>query len=168
MPYTKLGDIGTLDVNTGVTGGNLCCILTLNNTVQLMGNLELSGIDPSAYIAKLPESMSPIANMVFPVYLESNSELRLIPIKIDTQGQITLQTASTDGALYFNSKSGLQVIPMKIGMQDPISNQTGLTDGTLYLNGVEFACADRYYNGEIGNNFAQGTSPMRWNLEEGE
>ena len=37
MPYTRLGDIGTLDVNTGVTGGNLCCILTLNNTVQLMG-----------------------------------------------------------------------------------------------------------------------------------
>lgn len=166
MPYTRLGDIGTLDVNTGVIGGNLCCILTLNNTVQLMGNLELSGIDPTAYIAKLPESMTPIADMVFPVYLESNSELRLVPIKINVQGQIILQTASTNGALYFNSKSGLQVIPMKIDMQDPISNQTGLTDGTLYLNGVEFACADRYYNSEIGNNFAQGTSPMRWNMEE--
>ena len=134
MPYTRLGNIGTLDVNTGVTGGNLCCILTLDNTVQLMGNLELSGIDPSAYIAKLPESMSPIADMVFPVYLESRSELTLVPMRIDTQGQVTVQTDSTEG--------------------------------TLYLNGVEFACAGRYYNGEIGNNFAQGTSPMRWNMEE--
>ena len=134
MPYTRLGDIGTLDVNTGVTGGNLCCILTLNNTVQLMGNLELSGIDPSAYIAKLPESMTPIADMVFPIYMESGSELSVVPMKVDAQGQINVQTASTEG--------------------------------TLYLNGIEFACADRYYNGEIGNNFAQGTSPMRWNMEE--
>ena len=134
MPYTKLGDIGTLDVNAGVTGGNLCCILTLNNTVQLMGNLELSGIDPSAYIAKLPQSMTPVADMVFPIYLESETELTLVPMKVDTQGQITVQTTSTEG--------------------------------TLYLNGVEFACADRYYNGEIGNNFAQGTSPLRWNMEK--
>lgn len=134
MPYTRLGDIGTLEVNAGVTGDNLCCILTLNNTVQLMGNLVLSGIDPSTYIAKLPESMTPIADMVFPVYLESGSELTIVPMKVDTHGQVTVQTSSTEG--------------------------------TLYLNGIEFACADRYYNGEIGNNFAQGTSPMRWNMEE--
>ena len=166
MPYTRLGDIGTLEVNAGITGENLCCILTLNNTVQLMGNLELSSFDPSTYIVKLPESMTPIQDMVFPVYLESNSELKLVPIKIDTQGQITFQKASTDGFLYFNSNSGLTVIPMKMVMQDTISNQTGLTDGTLYLNGVEFACSDRYYNSEIGNNVAQGTSPMRWNMED--
>ena len=78
--------------------------------------------------------MTPIADMVFPIYMESGSELSVVPMKVDAQGQINVQTASTEG--------------------------------TLYLNGIEFACADRYYNGEIGNNFAQGTSPMRWNMEE--
>lgn len=157
MPYTKLGDIGTLDVNTGVTGGNLCCILTLNNTVQLMGNLELSGIDPSTYVAKLPESMTPIADMVFPTYLESRSQVTLVPMEADTVFPS-----------YLESESELTLVPMKIDTQGQITIQTSLTEGTLYLNGVEFACADRYYNGEIGNNFAQGTSPMRWNIEEGE
>lgn len=37
--------------------------------------------------------------------------------------------------------------------------------GTLYMNGVSFNVCDRYYNSTIGNNFSQGTSPLRWDSE---
>lgn len=37
---------------------------------------------------------------------------------------------------------------------------------TLYLNGVSFNVCDRYYNSSIGNNFSQGTSPLRWDSGE--
>lgn len=37
---------------------------------------------------------------------------------------------------------------------------------TLYLNGVSFNVCDRYYNASIGNNFSQGTSPLRWDSGE--
>ena len=37
---------------------------------------------------------------------------------------------------------------------------------TLYMNGVSFNVCDRYYSSSIGNNFSQGTSPLRWDSEE--
>ena len=37
---------------------------------------------------------------------------------------------------------------------------------TLYMNGVSFNVCDRYYNSSIGNNFSQGTSPLRWDSGE--
>ena len=38
--------------------------------------------------------------------------------------------------------------------------------GMLYTNGLSFNVCDRYYNAVIGNNFPQGTSPLRWNAED--
>jgi hypothetical protein len=38
--------------------------------------------------------------------------------------------------------------------------------GLLYTNGLSFNACDRYYNSDIGNNFSQGTSPLRWNGED--
>lgn len=38
--------------------------------------------------------------------------------------------------------------------------------GLLYTNGLSFNVCDRYYNSEIGNNFPQGTSPLRWDGED--
>lgn len=37
--------------------------------------------------------------------------------------------------------------------------------GGLYLNGKSFNVSDHYYNSSIGNNFSQGTSPLRWDGE---
>ena len=37
--------------------------------------------------------------------------------------------------------------------------------GMLYTNGLSFNVGDRYYNADIGNNFPQGTSPLRWDGE---
>ena len=37
--------------------------------------------------------------------------------------------------------------------------------GMLYPNGLMFNVCDRYYNTNIGNNFSQGTSPLRWDGE---
>lgn len=36
-----------------------------------------------------------------------------------------------------------------------------VTAAMLYTNGVCFNVCDQYYNEEIGNNFPQGTSPLR-------
>lgn len=38
--------------------------------------------------------------------------------------------------------------------------------GTLYTNGLSFNVCGRYYNADIGNNFSQGTSPLRWDGED--
>ncbi len=38
--------------------------------------------------------------------------------------------------------------------------------GLLYTNGLSFNVCDRYYNSEIGNNFPQGTSPLRWDGDD--
>ena len=35
----------------------------------------------------------------------------------------------------------------------------------LYTNGISFNVCDTYYNSTIGNNFSQGTSPLRWDSE---
>lgn len=37
---------------------------------------------------------------------------------------------------------------------------------TLYTNGISFNVCGRYYNSEIGNNFSQGTSPLRWDGDD--
>lgn len=41
-----------------------------------------------------------------------------------------------------------------------------VASGTLYTNGLSFNVCGRYYNAEIGNNFSQGTSPLRWDGED--
>lgn len=38
--------------------------------------------------------------------------------------------------------------------------------GMLYTNGLSFNICGRYYNTDIGNNFSQGSSPLRWNGED--
>lgn len=38
--------------------------------------------------------------------------------------------------------------------------------GMLYTNGASFNVCGRYYNADIGNNFPQGTSPLRYNMED--
>lgn len=38
--------------------------------------------------------------------------------------------------------------------------------GLLYTNGLSFNVCNRYYNSEIGNNFPQGTSPLRWDGDD--
>lgn len=38
--------------------------------------------------------------------------------------------------------------------------------GMLYTNGLSFNVCGRYYNADIGNNFPQGTSPLRGDGEE--
>ena len=38
--------------------------------------------------------------------------------------------------------------------------------GMLYTNGLSFNVCGRYYNSDIGNNFPQGTSPLRWDGED--
>lgn len=130
MPYNKLGDLQTLTLSDGVQCDNPCCILTLDCTVQLMGNMRLNGYGANTAIATLPTSMRPIGEICLPAYLDTSLK-RLI---VTPEGEI------------------------KLG-EDVVA-------GLLYTGGMSFNVCDRYYNADIGNNFPQGTSPLRWDGED--
>lgn len=129
MPYNKLGDLQTLTLSDDVRCDNPCCILTLDCTVQLMGNMRLDGYRADAAIATLPTSMRPLDEIRLPVYLDTSLK-RLI---VTPGGEI------------------------KLGED--------VAAGLLYTDGLSFNVCDRYYNADIGNNFSQGTSPLRWDGE---
>lgn len=129
MPYNKLGDLQTLTLANNVQCDNPCCILTLDCTVQLMGNMHLNGYEANTPLATLPTSMRPIDEICIPVYLDTTIKQLII---------------TTEGEL-------------KLGED--------VASGMLYTNGLSFNVCDRYYNTDIGNNFPQGTSPLRWDGE---
>lgn len=126
MPYDKLGDLQTLTLADNVQCDNPCCILTLDCTVDLMGNMHLNGYEANTPLATLPTSMRPIDEICIPVYLDTAIKQLII---------------TPEGEL-------------KLG-EDVVA-------GMLYTNGLSFNVCDRYYNTDIGNNFPQGTSPLRW------
>ena len=130
MPYNKLGDLQTLTLADNVQCDNPCCILTLDCTVHLMGNMHLNGYEANAAIATLPTSMRPLDEICLPAYLDTS----LKQLIVTPEGEIRL---------------GENVVA-----------------GMLYTNGLSFNVCDRYYNADIGNNFPQGTSPLRWDRED--
>lgn len=130
MPYNKLGDLQTLTLSDDIRCDNPCCILTLDCTVQLMGNMHLNGYEADTAIATLPVSMRPLDEICLPVYLDT----AIRQLTVTPEGEIRL---------------GEDVVA-----------------GLLYTNGVSFNVCDRYYNSDIGNNFPQGTSPLRWDGED--
>lgn len=129
MPYNVLGDIQTLTLSNGVRCDNPCCILNIDNSVMLMGNLALEGYVGGTAIATLPASMRPTDDIIFPAYLDTGS-ITPVPVTLTPDGELSI----------------------------PNSVETGM----LYMNGVTFNVCDQYYNADIGNNFSQGTSPLRW------
>lgn len=130
MPYNKLGDLQTLTLSNDVQCDNPCCILTLDCTVQLMGNMHLNGYEANTAIATLPTSMRPLDEVRLPVYLDTSIK----QLTVTPEGEIRLD-------------------------EDVVA-------GLLHTNGVSFNICGRYYNSDIGNNFPQGTSPLRWDGED--
>lgn len=53
------------------------------------------------------------------------------------------------------------VVILTIDTDGNLSLGYSYSGATLYLNGVCFNVCDTYYNDTIGNNFLQGTSPLR-------
>ena len=153
MPYNILGDLQTLTLSPSATCDNPCCILTINNTVQLMGNVSLTNYDGGKMIATLPESMRPNDTIVVPVYLHSN---------IDATDNVLIYMALN----IVTEIDPMNLVPLTVSTDGEISIPMNVTTGILYLNGLEFNVCDRYYNSSIGNNFSQGTSPLRWDSEE--
>lgn len=125
MPYQILGNIGTLDMANNASTNNACCILTLDNVVMLMGNVELSDYTAGEVICTLADQMMPTYEVRTVVCLDDD----LVALTVNAYGELSLNV--------------------------------DCASGTLYLNGVLFNVCDTYYNDEIGNNFLQGTSPLR-------
>ena len=146
MPYNILGDLQTLTLSPSAQCDNPCCILTLDNSVQLMGNVVLTDYVGGTGFATLPESMRPLNTIFVPVYLDA---------AIDA-------TMATPLYVTLGLKTQLNLVPLEVTPEGDMRLSMNVSSGTLYLNGVEFGAYDRYYNGTIGNNFYQGTAPLRW------
>lgn len=97
MPYTKLGDLQLLTLSSTATTDNRCTVMSLNNSVSFMGNIELTGYAANTAFATLAESMRPTDIVAIPVYVEDE----LTKLTINTDGTMTL-AIDADGILYLN------------------------------------------------------------------
>lgn len=131
MPYNNLADLQTLTLGSGVECDNACCILTLDCTVQLMGNMAVTGYASGSTLFTLPETMAPVYDVAVPVMV----------IDGENPGALAMLVIQSDGNAHL------------VG---------DIEDGMVYTNGLNVNVCDRYYNSEIGNNFSQGTSPLRY------
>ena len=97
MPYTILGDLQTLTLESTATMPNACVILTLNNDVILMDNVALDGYVSGSTFATLPESMRPMSEVRVPVFLDDT----VTALMVKTDGTMGITTDAT-GTLYLN------------------------------------------------------------------
>lgn len=97
MPYTKLGDLQLLTLSSNATTDNKCTVMSLNNSVSFMGNIELTGYAANTVFATLAESMRPTSEVVIPVYIEDE----LAKMTISSNGEMSL-AIDADGILYLN------------------------------------------------------------------
>ena len=97
MPYTKLGDLQLLTLSSNATTYNKCTVMSLNNSVSFMGNIELTGYAAYTAFATLAESMRPTSDVAIPVYIEDE----LTKMTISSNGEMSL-AIDADGILYLN------------------------------------------------------------------
>lgn len=97
MPYTKLGDLQLLTLSDNASTENNCTVMSLNNSVSFMGNIELNGYTAYSTFATLAESMRPKEEVAIPVYVEDE----LTRLTIATDGKMSL-AIDADGILYIN------------------------------------------------------------------
>ena len=97
MPYTKLGDLQLLTLSSNATTDNKCTVMSLNNSVSFMGNIELTGYAANTVFATLAESMRPTSEVVIPVYIEDE----ITKMTISSNGEMSL-AIDADGILYLN------------------------------------------------------------------
>ena len=167
MPYTILGDLQTLKLNSNISMDNPCCILTLNCEVLIMDNITVKEITSGSTLFTLPESMTPLKSIHIPVVVGSSetkpSEKTISVIKGEASKGMTASfhdNFSTETV----TLTGVVVPPIMVLQINPDGAVTILSDlsnTTIYTNGLTFNVADRYYNSDIGNNISQGTSPLR-------
>lgn len=55
----------------------------------------------------------------------------------------------------------MDIVPLVVTASGELFIESDSEMGVLFLNGVVFNVCDSFYNDEIGNNFPQGTSPLR-------
>lgn len=101
MPYNKIGDLQTLTLSNDVQCDNPCCILTLDCTVHLMGNMHLNGYEANTAIATMPTSMRPLDEICVPAYLDT----AIKQLIISPEGEIKLGEDVVAGMLYTNGVS---------------------------------------------------------------
>ena len=97
MPYTKLGDLQLLTLADTATTDNDCTVMSLNNSVSFMGNIELVEYTAYSTFATLAESMRPTKEIAIPVYIED----KLTKLTISPNGEMAI-AINADGILYLN------------------------------------------------------------------
>lgn len=103
MPYTTIGGIGEVIIDSAAEAHNKCNILTLNNVVMLCDNFTLTdylALDPILTLSN--EDFYPLTDVVIPVFIEVNNTKELVPITLNTNGELTLENSYESAILYLN------------------------------------------------------------------
>ena len=115
--------------------------LTLNNEAKC---------DNACCILTLDNLVTLMGNVTITNYV-ANSEFALLPSPMRSIEETRIPVCLDN-----------EVVVMTISTSGSMSLSQDVVSGTLYLNGVTFNCCGQYYNSTIGNNFYQGTAPLRW------
>ena len=102
MPYNKLGDLQVLTLKDGVTCDNACCILTLDNDVILMADMDLSSYTAGNVAATVPETMRPIHPIMKPIIVSDQYSMSIVYATINNKGEITFSGNVTNGKAHTN------------------------------------------------------------------
>lgn len=130
MPYTTLGDLQTISLNSNFDMDNPCIILSLNCGVNILDNINVIGnYTANARIFTLPTTMDTYTQTYLPVCVKKDDDIIVSYLSISSVGVVSM----------------------------PINLSTG---DIIYTNGLIFNCLNHYYNETLGNNFPQGTSPL--------
>lgn len=122
------------------------------NILGNIGTLELTSnatTDNACCILTLDNIVTLMGNITLTNYTANTTIATLADQMLPSDTVKTLVCANDD------------VVTLTVDTEGNMSINQSYTSATLYLNGVCFNVCDTYYNSAIGNNFLQGTSPIR-------
>lgn len=103
MPYTIIGGIGEVELDSSASMENKCNILTLNNVVMLCDNVILNeylAFDPILTLSE--ESLFPDTEICVPVCITHESTTEIVPLYINTDGTLVLHESYEAATLWLN------------------------------------------------------------------
>lgn len=184
MPYGRIAYVEQLDLQSTAQMDNATVFMDLSNTVFFCGDCILTNYAEGQAFAVLPDSiLFPLTDVVLPVCVTASFETETL--SLDTQSStktiVTEVTATKTGdnvtdvettdenisfiasaSLVFESSSSAQTrtVPLKIASNGNVSLMQGFDSATVHLSGFQFTANSRYYTPEIGNVYANNTSPL--------
>ena len=184
MPYGRIAYVEQLDLKSNAQMSNATVFMDLSNTVYFCGDCTLTNYTAGQAFAVLPDSiLFPLTDVVIPVCVTAPFTTTMLSLETDstTKTVVTEVTATktgdnvtdvetTDESVSFinsatlvpetSSSTQTRTVPMKIDNNGNVSLMQDFDSATVHLAGFQFTSNSRYYTPEIGNVYANNTSPL--------